>query len=43
MKKNYIQPVCETQVMKSLHVICGSPEAELFSGGPENPNNVEIF
>ena len=44
MKKNYIQPLTEAQMMQSLHVICVSPEPEI-SGGNESadPNNVEIF
>lgn len=42
MKKNYIQPVCETENIQSMHVICNSPE---ITGGtePADPNNVEIF
>ena len=44
MKRNYIQPQTEAQMMQSLHVICSSPEAEI-TGGIEsaNPNTVEIF
>lgn len=42
MKKNYIQPQTEAQMMQSLHVVCNSPE---ITGGNESadPNNVEIF
>lgn len=43
MKKNYIQPQTEAQMMQSLHVICVSPVPEITSGGPEDPNSVEIF
>lgn len=43
MKKNYIQPQTEAQMMQSLHVICNSPTAEITSGGPGDPNYLEIF
>ena len=42
MKKNYIHPVCETQELQSVQVICTSPEISV-SPDPTDPNNVEIF
>ena len=43
MKKNYIQPVTTAQFLQGMHVVCSSPVPEITSGGPEDPNNVEIF
>ena len=44
MKRNYIQPQTEAQMMQSLHVICNSPIPEI-TGGTEgrDPNSTEIF
>lgn len=44
MKKHYIQPQTEAQMMQSLHVICNSPVPEITGGNESaDPNNVEIF
>ena len=42
MKKNYIQPRTEAQMMQSLHIICNSPE---ITGGTEgaDPNSVPVY
>ena len=42
MKKNYIQPQTEAQMMQSLHVISNSPE---ITGGNEgaDPNATEVY
>ncbi len=44
MKKNYIQPIIEAQMLQSIHVICGSVRGEIVTsteGG--DPNSKEIF
>lgn len=44
MKRNYIQPLTEAQMMQGLHMICNSPAADITGGNePADPNNVEIF
>lgn len=44
MKKNYIQPIIEAQMLQSIHVICGSVRGEIVTN-PEagDPNTMEIF
>ena len=44
MKKNYIQPVTEAQMLQSMHIICGSIRGEIqTSTDPADPNIVDIF
>lgn len=44
MKKNYIQPIIEAQMLQSTHIICSSVPGEITtSSTPIDPNSVEIF
>lgn len=44
MKKNYIQPVTQAQILQSTHIICSSVPGEITtSTTPTDPNSVEIF
>lgn len=44
MKKLYIQPVTEAQMLQSMHVICGSVRGEIVTSTEAgDPNTMEIF
>lgn len=44
MRKNYIQPQTEAQMMQNLHVICSSPEAEITSNMEgADPNTMPVY